>query len=200
VATKRQDDLGAVLGAVVDEAAERVHSRIRFLKVVRAAPGYARFRSRALAYLVDGALVAAVLALSGVLSFMETAWIAAVLTAAAQVLPFAYLTLSHYGTGQTIGKRLLGIRVIDEVFARLSLRQSALRSVVALGGPVISAAAIVALTHAPLPVWLIAVVSVSLAVAGNAWALVDSAAALGDGGRRTFHDRISGTVVVEVGR
>jgi uncharacterized RDD family membrane protein YckC len=193
VAEPTEPDLRSALAVVADETAAHVRRRLPFLKTVAAAPGYASFRRRAAAYLVDGALLIAVVALAGVLSFIETTWVAAALATATNLLPFGYLTLSHYGTGQTIGKRLARIRVIDEVYARLSLRQAALRAAVALGGPLAAGAAIIGLSHVAL-----AVTSAAIAVAGQAWAAVDCLAALTDPGRRTFHDRLAGTVVVEL--
>jgi uncharacterized RDD family membrane protein YckC len=167
------------------------------LPIAVAEPGVAAFRLRAGAYLVDGALIAAVLALGGLLSFLVSAWAGALLPLATHVLPFAYLAASHHGTGQTVGKRLLRIRVVDEdSLGRITFARSALRALVALGGPQVAAGGIVALGHSPLPVWAIAVASGALVVAGNAWALVDCLAALNEPRRRTFHDRAAGTIVM----
>jgi uncharacterized RDD family membrane protein YckC len=198
VSQQPSPDLAEALDVILEETTAHVRHHFPLLPFVDADENVAPFRRRAAAYLIDGALIAAVLALAGILSFVESAWVGGLLAAGTHAVPFLYLVLSHFGTGQTIGKRLLHIRVVDEVFHQLSLRQSALRAAVAVGGPLVAAGAILVVGHSPLPLAGAAVVTGVLVMLGNAWALVDSLAALGDPRRRALHDRAAGTIVVRV--
>jgi hypothetical protein len=83
------------------------------------------------------------------------------------------------------------------VYGRLSFAQALLRAFVAAGAPLVAAGTVLVVQHLSLPAWAVALATAGAVVAGNAWAMVDCLSALRDGGRRTLHDRVAGTAVVE---
>lgn len=79
---------------------------------------YARWDKRALAYIVDGILLGAGLAItikvaSVVAAQGDTGELAVVAWLYFLIAPTAYVTLFHGSTGRTPGKRLIGLRVAD---------------------------------------------------------------------------------------
>jgi uncharacterized RDD family membrane protein YckC len=92
----------------------------------------ASFRSRALAFLIDGAIVGALLlaaslwsnkvALNAGQSFELSLEFGSLLSVALSVLYFGLATF--FGHGATPGKRVLGIRVVSLVHRRMSLWHS----------------------------------------------------------------------------
>ena len=87
----------------------------------------ASFRSRALAFLFDGSIIAVFLALPGVWALLQeprTDSLSFTLFDGLGSFAFAmsYFALSTFvGKGRTIGKRLFGIRVVSLVHAHMSL-------------------------------------------------------------------------------
>jgi uncharacterized RDD family membrane protein YckC len=91
-------------------------------------PPYASWGRRFAAVLVDGLLLALPFLVTVIVAVAiaggdedSPAWVAVVVAWLLWILtPFGYYTLLHGGErGQTVGKRLLGIRVIGEDFGRL---------------------------------------------------------------------------------
>lgn len=92
----------------------------------------ASFRSRALAFLIDGLIVALLLLLPGIVTRFTIDASERPLTLtldfgalASFVITLLYFGLGTYlGNGATIGKRMLGIRVVSVTHAELSLWHS----------------------------------------------------------------------------
>jgi uncharacterized RDD family membrane protein YckC len=187
----------AVLATETHRAAQAVlPERLRAL----AGPEYSTFRRRVVAYLADGLLVVPLGVASWVVAHTGPGPAAGALTALLQVAPAAYLLLLHRFGGQTLGKRLTGVVVIDEATGgRLSWRQAAIRCAIQLAAAELALAGALVEGHGPGSETFEALTVAALAVAGNAWAAVDCGAAAFDPRRRAWHDRVAGTVVVQVG-
>jgi uncharacterized RDD family membrane protein YckC len=117
----------------------------------------------------------------------------------------AYSVLLHGFYGQTVGKRLLGVRVYDVSGAKLSMRQAMLRDCFPIVINLVAGVALlptVAAGENPLDparfesgpsTWVLAV-----AWASGAWLLLELATMLANPHRRALHDFIAGSVVMRV--
>lgn len=102
----------------------------------------ARFLPRAAAKLIDGVIVAMVVAAWAALLWWvlppEGRYWVPVLCVLGAVFGFlGYTVLSEHHSGQTLGKRLVGIHVVRESGARISLGQSFIRQLPVLGSGLI---------------------------------------------------------------
>ena len=102
----------------------------------------ARFLPRAAAKLVDAVIVAAVVGAWAALFWWllppEARYWVPVFCVLAVVFGFlGYTALSEHYSGQTLGKRLMGIHVVRESGARISLAQSFIRQLPLLGSGLI---------------------------------------------------------------
>jgi len=102
----------------------------------------ARFLPRAAAKLIDGVVVAVVVGVWAALFWWvlppEGRFLVPALCILGAVFGFAgYTALAEYHWGQTVGKRLMGIQVVRESGARISLGQSFIRQLPILGSALI---------------------------------------------------------------
>ena len=102
----------------------------------------ARFLPRAAAKLIDGFFVAAAVGGSAALLWWvlppEGRFVVPVLCVLGAIFGFAgYTVVAEHRSGQTIGKRLMGIHVVRESGARISLGQSLIRQLPILGSALI---------------------------------------------------------------
>ncbi len=96
-------------------------------------------------------------------------------------LALAYFWVQHAAWGATLGKRLLGTRVVTAADqARIGVRAAGIRAVAVIAGPVL---------------FLLLASPVNL-IGGALW-VADAAMALMDQRARSLHDMVSGTVVVQ---
>jgi len=96
-------------------------------------------------------------------------------------LALTYFWVQHAAWGATIGKRLLGTRVVTAADqARIGVRAAGIRAVAVIAGP-----ALFLLLASPLSY-----------IGGALW-VADAAMVLLDQRARSLHDRVSGTVVVQ---
>jgi uncharacterized RDD family membrane protein YckC len=121
-------------------------------------------------------------------------------TAGLAVLEFAfvgYRVLAHTITGQTVGKRLAGIRVVSTAGSYVSLRQALVREglLLTFGAVPLLAAVGHALFGERLPRLLTVSLGMPSALALVALSL-DPVIAVLHSRRRALHDLIAGTVVV----
>ncbi len=164
-------------------------SSLRYAPKERRAPGGARYApwwQRASAFLIDvSAVLTAILTVAAPIfvlagfrdsnpSHSEAAWLTAALFAAALVVGAAYAIVLEGRSGQTFGKRALGLRVLAEDGSPCGYGRASSREL--LG---------------------------RILVGGFAWLLVlpgmlSYLAALWDPKRQTWHDRIGETIVVRV--
>ena len=101
-----------------------------------------RFLPRAAAKLIDGAVVAALVGGSAALLWWGlppgNRFLVPVLCVLGAVFGFAgYTVVAEHRSGQTVGKRLMGIHVVRESGARISLGQSLIRQLPILGSALI---------------------------------------------------------------
>jgi uncharacterized RDD family membrane protein YckC len=86
------------------------------------------FQRRAAAKLIDFGLFVALLAPLVWLAWrLENFWLFILLVPSGVVAFAAYIVIAEYRTGQTLGKRLLGLRAVRESGARIGLGQSVVR-------------------------------------------------------------------------
>ena len=106
-------------------------------------------------------------------------------------LPLLYSIVLHYRFGQTFGKKLVGIKVLDVSETRLpSWRQAVLRDSVWLGLEVLGLVlAVVDFVNLEWLAW--GVVNASLL-----WVILEITTMLLSPKRRAIHDLLAGTVVV----
>lgn len=128
------------------------------------------------------------------------------------LITYGYLISLHALYGQTLGKRLMRIRVIRIDGERIGWREAALRSSVDLGfSLVMIAAAVMTVYHAPPSVFPFGTVVTQgevvthssswgqpIAYTSYAWTLIDALTFFSNAQGRTLHDMIAGTVVVKV--
>ncbi len=157
--------------------------------------------SRGLAYLIDGALFLPVVALLLFGVRLLPDGVERFATPTLPIGPVVYLVLLHRLGGQTAGKALTGLRVVDAgTGSPISWRQSIVRAATEAAIP----AAVVAgalLVEAESPFAVLSIVAlVSSFIVRNLWAVFDCGAALFERGQCTLHDRAAGTMVVRVDR
>jgi uncharacterized RDD family membrane protein YckC len=109
----------------------------------------------------------------------------------------AYVVTAQGLYGATLGKRLLGVRVVDRYGVRPGLRAAAIRNVV-LNGPILIGLVLYALIgwtsvgSLTLVLWLAGVLAVcNLAIVVEVWLTARKA-------KPSLHDRIAGTRVVKI--
>lgn len=106
-------------------------------------------------------------------------------------LPLLYAIVLHYRFGQTFGKKLVGIKVLDVSETRLpSWRQAVLRDSVWLGLEVL------ALLLAVVDFVNLEGLGLVLVNASLLWTILEMATMLLSPKRRAIHDLLAGTVVV----
>lgn len=103
------------------------------------------------------------------------------------VAAFAYCVIPVARSGQTLGKRLMGLVVVTDEMQPVGWRQAIARFA-AWEGPGIILMALFLPTEGAI--------STALALAGIAWTLAMLAPAVFDEGRRGWHDRLAGTRVI----
>ncbi|HST00310.1 MAG TPA: RDD family protein [Usitatibacter sp.] len=119
-------------------------------------------------------------------------------------IPAAYTVILHARCGQTLGKMVTGVTVLDVSESRLpTLLQAALRDI---GEIVIDLIAVFFVGYLAVtagyvpgaeynsPAWLV------IGYSALAWFIIEVATMLTNGKRRALHDFIAGTVVVRVPR
>jgi len=117
------------------------------------------------------------------------------------VEPVYSITL-HAKYGQTVGKMVMGVKVLDVSEQKLSLRQAVLRDIVPLVLTIIGTASLLpAVLKGGNPyagtVELTTLDLVSI-YAGAGWALLELVTMLSNSKRRAIHDFIAGSVVVRL--
>jgi uncharacterized RDD family membrane protein YckC len=117
---------------------------------------------------------------------------------------FLYSVLLHGRYGQTLGKRLLGVKVFDVSGAKLSMRQAFLRDSVWIALTLYGLVNDVSLViEGKNPYDLERGFDVALLVslfAGGAWFILELVTMLTNRKRRAVHDFIAGSVVMRVDR
>jgi uncharacterized RDD family membrane protein YckC len=127
---------------------------------------YGGFWIRLLAFMVDGLVIGALVALVTLLAFGREATQTWALPTIETAVGFVYLTTcwSFMGGGQTLGMRLFGLRVVNTD-----------GSVIGLGAAIMR--------------WLGIVISAALLLLGLLWIAVDPR-------KQGWHDKLAGTIVV----
>jgi uncharacterized RDD family membrane protein YckC len=114
----------------------------------------------------------------------------------------AYTIVLHGRYGQTIGKVILGVKVLDVSGSRLSMKQAVLRDsvllVLVLGGLVVDLPSIAAGRNPYADGVELTTVQLILLNATLAWFVVELVTMLSNARRRALHDFIAGSVVVRV--
>lgn len=106
-------------------------------------------------------------------------------------LPLVYSIALHYRFGQTLGKRIMGIKVLDVSETRLpTFRQAVLRDSVWLGLEVLGL--LLAVVEVGGLEWL----GLVLVNASFLWTILEITTMLLSPKRRAVHDLLAGTVVV----
>lgn len=132
---------------------------------------------RVVAQVVDGWLIAIpLLIVAHAAHFYTTLWAALLFAVVHCCYEAIFLIANH---GQTIGKRLLGIRVIASDGGKLSVRSAFLRGAIKA-------------------VWSLAELPGPQAIVVGAFGLLDDAWAIWDRDRQALHDKAAGTRVVRV--
>ena len=112
-----------------------------------------------------------------------------------------YSVLMHGKYGQTLGKMLTRVRVLDVSEARLSLRQAFLRDGVLLGVALVGLALDIPKVLAGIHPWEEAKLGIGFWVlfyGSAAWFLAELGTMLTNRKRRALHDHIAGSVVVRL--
>jgi uncharacterized RDD family membrane protein YckC len=165
---------------------------------------YATFWARVWAGIVDGLIFSPLAFIGHYLSSPERGIATLIVWTVISYSAYSiYSVVMHSRTGQTVGKRVAGIRVMDVGEDRIpSLRQSALRDI----GTIIPSA--LAMMYS---IYLIATHSYTIEArtsrpflevldsANGVWFLLEITTMFLNEKRRAFHDLIAGTVVVHTG-
>jgi uncharacterized RDD family membrane protein YckC len=120
----------------------------------------------------------------------------------ASVVSAAYFIVMHARTGQTLGKRLFGVRVVraaDE--SGISWKQSVLRetpSLLFLTGFAAFDLTLFAFGIAHAPTWVMIAYTIVYRLS-DFWNLGDALCTLFNSKRRSFHDYVGQTVVIRTG-
>lgn len=114
----------------------------------------------------------------------------------------AYSIVLHGLFGQTVGKRVMGVQVLDVSESRLTMRQAFLRDgvlVVLAIYQLVQDLPVIASGGNPYDRSTVSAADVVLLSAGYLWFLLEIVTMLTNRKRRALHDFIAGSVVVRVG-
>lgn len=157
---------------------------------------YNTFRPRFWAGLIDGLALAPFGALSGVIMNGPSGWMSAVWAPIHFLYYMAYSILMTGLYGQTIGKWLMKVRVLDLSEVPLTMRQAVMRDIVPL---VISALTLlVYLGTGELEARKFSDPQILVGYVGLGWFVLEVVTMLMNNKRRALHDFIARSVVVRV--
>ena len=158
------------------------------------------FARRALAYFVDGLVM---LLVTNLLIAIPTAWFGrispqahACLSVVTVVLTAIYYVGAHWRFGRTIGKAIVGLRVIGVRDQKVSLAEAAIRYLpffIGAAGFAVSDMLGLSLTHVRIRGEEIEVLSIVFA----AWVIAEIIVALLNKGSRSIHDIFAHTRVID---
>lgn len=160
---------------------------------------HAVFWRRVAAYFLDGLVVLPLASLALFLAHWLPGLAVAFVVPVLHVAPLLYILVGHGRWGQTAGKWLAGVKVVDAASgSKASWSQVCWRSVAQAGPSEAALALAIVMSSVPGPGAATLPFIVALAVFGNLWALLDGGAALFTGGDEAIHDRAGGTRVVRI--